>query len=88
MSVTRVLASHLDKSICDGFGCDKEATIEVTANVGKLGTIDLNLCENCISKFRKSIVSKNNDKLSALTKSITSDRIAGPNEIIIQETNR
>lgn len=35
MSVTKTLASQLDKSICDGFGCDREATIEITANAGK-----------------------------------------------------
>lgn len=88
MSVTKILASQLDKSICDGFGCNSKATIEITANAGKLGTINLNLCENCVPKFRKSIVSKNSDKLSALTKSITSDRMAGPNEIITRDTNR
>jgi hypothetical protein len=85
MSVTKTLASQLDKSICDGFGCDREAKIEVRANVGELGTIDLILCENCVPKFRKSIVNKIG-KLPTPQESITSDRMTGPNGIIIQDT--
>jgi hypothetical protein len=41
---------------CDGFGCNREAKIELTVKAGYLGAINLNLCENCRPKFKKSII--------------------------------
>jgi hypothetical protein len=43
-------------SICDGFGCNREAIIKIVVNAGELGTIDLNLCGDCRLKFKKSII--------------------------------
>jgi hypothetical protein len=49
-------------SICDGFGCNRKATIEVMVKAGKLGIINLNLCENCKPRFKQSVVKENTTK--------------------------
>jgi|GEM_PF-570450 len=48
--------TEVNKNLCDGSGCNREATTEVKVNVGGQGTIGLNLCENCKPKFKQSII--------------------------------
>jgi hypothetical protein len=43
-------------STCEGFGCNREATIEILVKAGELGIINLNLCEKCKLKFKQSIM--------------------------------
>jgi len=49
---------EVNKNLCDGSGCNREATTQVKVNVRGLGTIDLNLCENCKPKFKQSIITE------------------------------
>ena len=37
--------------ICEAYGCDNRATIQIEVQIGKLGTIRLNLCIDCVSLF-------------------------------------
>lgn len=53
------LRTHLVKLLCDSNGCSREATTEIEVNVGELGIIKLNLCENCIPKFKQSHTKRN-----------------------------
>jgi hypothetical protein len=50
---------EINKNLCDCNGCSREATTEIGVNVGELGIIKLNLCENCIPKFKQSITKEN-----------------------------
>lgn len=50
-STSVMLSPELVKNICEGLKCNAQATIQVTVHVGELGTINLNLCENCIPRF-------------------------------------
>lgn len=36
---------------CEAMKCEEEATSQIKVSVGNLGIIDLNVCNNCISKF-------------------------------------
>ena len=36
---------------CEAYGCDNRATVQIEVQVGKLGTIPLNLCIDCVSLF-------------------------------------
>lgn len=47
--------THVNKNSCDCNGCTRAATTEVAINVGELGIIKLNLCENCIPKFNQPL---------------------------------
>jgi hypothetical protein len=87
MNVTKTLASQLDKSICDGFGCSETAITEITVNAGQLGTVNLYLCEKCIPKFGKSIINKNNH-LSESRVQTSHIRMGDPNEYIMLESNK
>jgi hypothetical protein len=49
------IRSQINKNLCDGNGCSRESTTEIAINVGELGIIKLNLCENCIPKFKHTI---------------------------------
>jgi hypothetical protein len=51
--------TNVNKNLCEGIGCDREATAVVAVNVGELGIINLNLCENCRPKFKQSIAKEN-----------------------------
>jgi hypothetical protein len=42
-----------NKSICDGFGCLSEATSSIEEEVDGIGMIKLELCDDCIVKFRE-----------------------------------
>ena len=51
--------TQVNNHLCDGNGCSRESTTEIEVNVGELGIIKLNLCENCIPKFKQSITKEN-----------------------------
>jgi hypothetical protein len=41
-----------DKNICDGFGCRSRATTKIDEEIGEMGRIVLDLCDDCLLKFR------------------------------------
>ena len=41
-----------DKNICDGLGCFNEATHRIDEEIGNMGRIVLDLCDDCLLKFR------------------------------------
>ena len=41
-----------NKSICDGLGCSNEATNRIDENIGEMDRIKLDLCDDCLLKFR------------------------------------
>jgi hypothetical protein len=41
-----------NKSICDGLGCFNEATHRIDEDIGDMGRIKLDLCDDCLLKFR------------------------------------
>ena len=47
-----LISTEFNKDVCEALGCFAKATIEITVKVGKLGTISLLLCENCVTKFK------------------------------------
>jgi hypothetical protein len=47
--------AQANKNLCDCNGCSRGATSEIEVDVGELGIIKLNLCENCIPKFNQPI---------------------------------
>jgi hypothetical protein len=49
-------STQVNKNLCDCNDCSRTATTEIEVNVGKLGIIKLNLCENCLPKFKQSTV--------------------------------
>jgi hypothetical protein len=42
-----------DKNICDGLECACEATNLIVEDVGGIGEISLQLCDDCLAKFRE-----------------------------------
>jgi hypothetical protein len=46
---------QVNKNLCDCIGCSRTPTTEIEVNVGELGIIKLNLCRNCIPKFKQSV---------------------------------
>jgi hypothetical protein len=38
-------------NICEAFGCSQKATTKIRVKVGQLGSISLDLCNNCTEKF-------------------------------------
>jgi hypothetical protein len=38
-------------NICEAYGCFKKATTKISVKVGQLGSISLDLCNNCTKKF-------------------------------------
>ena len=50
-----ILSTRFDKNIsnlsCEAYGCNNKATKQLTVNVGRHGSIDLNLCGSCIPAF-------------------------------------
>jgi hypothetical protein len=53
MATTNNIQSNADKSICDGFGCLSEATSSIEEEVDGIGMIKLELCDDCVVKFRE-----------------------------------
>jgi hypothetical protein len=47
--------TQFNKNLCECNGCTRVATTQIEVDVGDLGIIKLNLCENCIPKFQQSI---------------------------------
>jgi len=43
----------LNKQLCNAFDCCNEAVHKLDVTAGKYGTIQLDLCENCIKLFQK-----------------------------------
>lgn len=41
----------LESQICDAYNCNQVATHQIKVGVGPLGDIDLNICNNCDTKF-------------------------------------
>lgn len=41
---------NTDKNICNGFGCHSEATNYIDEEVGDIGKISLQLCDDCLAK--------------------------------------
>ena len=39
--------------ICEAAGCFTKAIVEIEVPLGREGTLLLNLCENCLPKFRE-----------------------------------
>ena len=50
-SYSNIDSNSIVKSICDGVGCNKEATQIIVEKVGAMGTITLRLCGECIDNF-------------------------------------
>ena len=75
------ISSRFDKNIsnvhCEAYRCNNKATNQITVNVGRLGEINLNLCNSCVPIF------KNTDKLTALPKQSTFGRMADPDDILL-----
>jgi hypothetical protein len=44
--------SVINNNICEAYGCDNRAITQIEVQVGKLGTIPLNLCIACVSLFK------------------------------------
>ena len=42
-----------NKKICDGLGCLSLATNTIEEEVGDIGMIVLDLCDDCVIKFRE-----------------------------------
>jgi hypothetical protein len=42
-----------NKNICDGRGCFNTATIKIDEAIGEMGRIVLDLCDDCLWKFRE-----------------------------------
>jgi hypothetical protein len=53
MAITNNIQLNADKSICDGFGCFKKATSSIEEEVDGIGMVKLELCEDCVAKFRE-----------------------------------
>ena len=69
-------------AICESYGCNNKSTASIIVDVGRLGKIDLNICNNCIPKFTDSTVNENNNgELTVCPEQLTpTDRTASPND--------
>jgi hypothetical protein len=72
--------SYNTVAICESLGCNNKATVQITVSVGRLGYIDLNLCNDCAPVF------KNTGKLTALPKRLTLGRMADPDGTLLSTT--
>jgi hypothetical protein len=45
--------SETNKKICNGLGCLCAATNYIDEEVGDIGKISLQLCDDCLAKFRE-----------------------------------
>ena len=52
-----IKSKKINKEICNAFGCSNYATEKINVSAGKFGTISLNLCNNCITLFKKEVAS-------------------------------
>jgi hypothetical protein len=51
MIISNLNTNFIVKNICDGAGCFKEATQTVIEIVGTMGSITLQLCDDCTDNF-------------------------------------
>jgi hypothetical protein len=63
------IVRDLVNSICEAYGCDNRATTQIEVQVGKLGSIPLNLCIACVSLFE--VNQDKNRELSNNSKEMT-----------------
>jgi hypothetical protein len=47
------IQSKEDKNICDGFECFNVAKTKIDEAIGNMGRIVLDLCDDCLLKFRE-----------------------------------
>ena len=47
-----VISSEASEKMCDAADCFEEATTEFTVQVGHKGTLSLDLCKKCVTKFQ------------------------------------
>jgi hypothetical protein len=47
-----VISLEANGNICDAADCFEEATTEFVVRVGNKGTLSLDLCKKCVTKFR------------------------------------
>ena len=45
------ITTETNKSICDGLGYFSEATTKIDEEIGDMGRIELQLCNDCLLKF-------------------------------------
>jgi len=53
MDIQENISSNRNKNICDGLGCSSEATNIIEEEIGDMGVIRLELCDDCVIKFRE-----------------------------------
>ena len=53
MGTLSIIKAEDNKNICDGFGCLSVATNFIEEEVGDMGEISLQLCDDCLAKFRE-----------------------------------
>jgi hypothetical protein len=53
MATQNNIPSNGNKNICDGLGCLSQATNNVEEEVDGIGMIVLELCDDCVIKFRE-----------------------------------
>ena len=53
MCFINITRSKDNKNICDGLGCSSEATNTIVEEIGDIGIIRLELCDDCVIKFRE-----------------------------------
>ena len=49
-----VLDFQVNNGICEAVGCFARATTKIKVKVGQLGSISLDLCNDCIGKFNEN----------------------------------
>jgi hypothetical protein len=54
-------------NICEAYGCSQKATTKISVKVGQLGSISLDLCNNCTEKFdEKDLQVQDNRRVKCL----------------------
>ena len=64
------LSDPLNNIICEGYGCFKKAATKIKVRVGKLGSISLDLCTDCVKKFYENYntANTNSDVIQKIVK--------------------
>jgi hypothetical protein len=47
------MSAEVNKKLCEAFDCAEEATVKIEVQVGHKGTLSLDLCKKCVSKFKE-----------------------------------
>jgi hypothetical protein len=53
MSSLNNISSEDNKSICNGLGCSNKAIHSINEEIGNMDRIVLDLCDDCLLKFRE-----------------------------------